>query len=286
MSKNFEEEYKEYLNAQAPDLWSRIEEGIDAQMALDGRELSKEDNVIPMDAKAGRNKQKKKQIRYQHYRTIVSVAACLFALIMVIPVYFLVKPSGRSNEAAADSAAPIVLTDATIKNIEAEAASESEVAAEEAATEDAVYEEAVVTQEEQPAEQDEVQDVGQLAQEEIQMEEVDAEELAAAGTDNGMSASEESLVASETEKEILPEAENESVAAGEEMLVRILSEGTEQEDGTLYTASVAGNADSSTITLFITKDMDLILEKDRNYTVTVEYTEEGSYTVIRADLTE
>ena len=47
MSKKFEEAYKEYLNSQAPDLWGRINDRLDAkQQDCLGR--TADDNVVKL----------------------------------------------------------------------------------------------------------------------------------------------------------------------------------------------------------------------------------------------
>ena len=175
MSKKFEEEYKEYLNAQAPDLWSRIEAGIDTSSAL-----------------AKKRKKRKKQIRYQHYRALVSVAACLFALVIIVPVYLLVKPSGK-GAAATDSAAPMVLTDATIENIEVEA-EQSTVATEEAASEESVAEDTVEIEVAESESEECVTELVEVAQNETgtpEGQEIDTTGVASQAPDGTTIASEE-----------------------------------------------------------------------------------------------
>ena len=98
MSKNFEKEYLEHLNAQAPDLWDRIEAGIGEQ------------KVVPISAS---KKKKKKGNVMQKYRLLVSAAACLLALCLIVPVYRLVNTDEKKDTGAGEE---ILLSEANIEN--------------------------------------------------------------------------------------------------------------------------------------------------------------------------
>ncbi len=284
MSKNFEEEYKEYLNAQAPDLWDRIEAGVDAMVGADA------EKVVPISAAKSNKAKKKRRIRYQNYRMLVSVAACLFALVLIVPVYLLMGPSGKSSDNAA-SEAPVQLTDATIQNIEVASEDCDDAIEESAPMEDAMEDvaeveialeemEGVVTELAQATEETadgQSQYIGKN----------DGQVLGAGdGENGGQVAKGEAVVTGGTD--ISSEAAGEdSLPAQEEMQVTILGKGTAQEDGVMYTAAVVGNTSSATIGLLVPTGSDIVLEADKTYTVTVQMSEDGAhYVVVDATVAE
>ena len=273
MSKKFEEEYKEYLNAQAPDLWNRIEAGVDA--------IISEEKVVPMNTGKARRGKNKKRIRYQHYRAIVSVAACLFALILIVPVYLLTRPAGKNADNAA-AETPMMLTDATIQNIE--------VAKEESAE---------VTEESAPAEEP-MDDVTEV---EVELDETAEATIELAETTDG--SSEESVAEdiADTESEsggqlAMGEAdglagENDLVSglsgevpAQEDMNVTVVSEGVARDGGMLFEAVLIDSADSSGVQLFIPAASGIELLQGKTYAVTVEMATDGRYVVVAATATE
>ncbi len=282
MSKKFEEEYKEYLNAQAPDLWDRIEAGIDAS---DGSTaVFVKDNVTPIRDRQHRKKNKNRQ-KYRRYKLITSIAACLFALVMIIPVYRLVAPKG-GNESA-DMTAPIVLTDATIEN--------TEVAADEAMPESAPQQSAG-TGSTQPAEEPtgEAEESAAVTMESVDASEETGEEAPKDALDAGTSESEGNyqdqgqLASSQTEgnsKENFlateESADGEAEAAEEKtMSVVVTAEGQMQESGLLYTASLLETSAPATITIFVPSESTAVLEKDKQYTVTVKADSAAGYYVL------
>ena len=259
MSRNFEEEYKEYLNAQAPDLWGRIEDGINA---LPRQNSAAEANVVPIRAGKKKRGKKKKQIRYQHYRTIVSAAACLFALLLIIPVYMLVKPSEKEN-ATADSAEQIVLTDATITN------TTEETVTEEAAVEESAPKEPVVPEETAVEESDEVSELQPEEQADSVPGEVLSEEettqLASAGTGDGTSEM---------------TAQLEDGFAEEVLQVTVLSEDGRQEAGMMYSVAIAGDASAEALFVIVPDDSPIVLEVGGQYTLTLQQFVEEGYRVV------
>lgn len=283
MSKNFEEEYREYLNAQAPDLWGRIEAGIDAVSSSDERGTG---NVVPI--KSGKKKRKKKkQIRYQHYRAIASVAACLFALVMIIPVYMLTK-SGEKDQAASEAAEEIVLTDATITNTTEEAVLE-ESAVEESAPEE-VAQESAPAQEAQPGEdgqemqfeaETEAEAPAQELPEDMQGDD-DLAQLATGDTSKGGATDEDSF-AQEASGEETDTLEETAGVSEEQLQVTIVSEEGRQEAGMVYAAAVVGSASSKTISIIVPDDSRIVLEIGAQYAVTLQqFVEEGYRVVVDA----
>ncbi len=266
MSKNFEGEYKEYLNAQAPDLWDRIEAGIDAGGA-------RQENVVPISAAKAKESKKKRRNRYQKYRMLVSAAACLLALVLMVPVYLLTKDAGKD----AASEAPMMVADGAIENVEIINEESSVVTNESApakeAADDAV--EAEVALEEM---QDDALEFTQATEEAV-------EESAAEGDvpvlDNIDGTEIEQVASMETEDKegLLPEASEEEALPQEDMQVTIVGEGVAQEDGVMYTAAVVGSETSNTISLFVPAETAVVLEADKVYNVTVELSADGAYYV-------
>lgn len=282
MSKNFEEEYREYLNAQAPDLWGRIEAGIDAVSSSDERSTG---SVVPIKA-GNKKRKKKKQIRYQHYRTIASVAACLFALVMIIPVYMLTK-SGEKDQAASEAAEEIVLTDATITNTTEEAALE-ESAVEESAPEE-------MTQESAPAQEAQLGEDGQEMQFEAETEAESPKQELPADTqlDDGLAqlATGDSSKGGVTDDDSFAQeasggetdALEEAGVSEEQLQVTIVSEEGRQEAGMVYAAAVVGSASPETISIIVPDDSRIVLEIGAQYAVTLQqFVEEGYHVVVDA----
>lgn len=93
MSKKFEEAYKEYLNSQAPDLWGRINDRLDAkQQDCLGR--TADDNVAELRRQKHRRAKKN---RGRYIRLYGAIAACVAALILAVPVLRIVKGGSGSQ---------------------------------------------------------------------------------------------------------------------------------------------------------------------------------------------
>ena len=280
MSKKFEEEYKEYLNAQAPDLWSRIEAGVDA---LEAGAAGKK-KIVPITGDEAKEAKKKRRIRYQHYRAIVSVAACLFALLLIVPVYLLTRPSGKGsdNETAQ---APMMLTDATIQNIEVtgdeyDDAVEEAPAAEEA---DDMTEMEVALEEGEEITSDLAYMTGKTAEDTLVDTDETAEEMNAQTESEATTQVAEEEPAAEEEEDVLPQAgDEESAAAQEDMQVTILETGLMQEGGVIYTAVVSGSTSSAPVSLFVPAESAIMFEAGKTYNITVELAEDGSHYVVVA----
>lgn len=110
MSKNFEEDYKAFVEkAEVPDLWNRIEAGLDAQSAT-VEKTSKWDkepedlahvmhiNTAPEAVLQKKKQQKNAKKRYEYMRLAMSVAACAVALLLAIPVYKIVTGDLQKRE--------------------------------------------------------------------------------------------------------------------------------------------------------------------------------------------
>lgn len=275
MSKNFEKEYKEYLNAQAPDLWDRIEAGVDAVERSTGvKQVAESEDmkkVVPISAKKSKKGQKKRRVRYQHYRMIASVAACLFALVIIVPVYLLTE-SEKKSESAAD-AVPQMVENVTIENLVVDA-SESEAAAEEAPMEESAEEmtEIDITTEALLKESVTVSEVTE--QNGTGTTETEVTAVAGSGENADVAAEPELIgedgIASDIQKEV-------GAGSQEEMTVTILGEGIPQEGGVMYAAAENGSESSATISLFVPEGSGIALTADGVYVLMVQMSPDGSY---------
>ena len=118
MSKKFEEAYKEYLNSQAPDLWGRINDRLDAkQQDCLGRMA--DDNVVELRRQKHRRAKKN---RGRYIRLYGAIAACVAALILAVPVLRIVKGGSGSQM---DSYELAKVENGEIENITEEAAEEA-----------------------------------------------------------------------------------------------------------------------------------------------------------------
>lgn len=126
MNKDFEKELKQYAKDQTPDLWSRIEAGIDKEMRIVSRE---------------------KKRRARNIRFFASLAACVAAILLTIPVYRYVTGNNSGKNADTAQVETEVLEMAAAE--EEEALEVEEAAPEVVVTEEAAEEAAPVdTQEE------------------------------------------------------------------------------------------------------------------------------------------
>lgn len=276
MSKNFEKEYKEYLNAQAPDLWDRIEAGVDAleKSAQISREAEGEttEKVVGISAKKSK---KKRRVRYQHYRMIASVAACLFALVIVVPVYLFTRQNEKT-EMAADSV-PQKIENVTIENLVVDA-SESETTAEEAAPMAEATDSAA-----------EIEIPQELLEAEILLAETGTEQKATGTGETQMPAETESGENTEhiagpqepsEDGNVANMLQEEESGQQKEMTVTIRGEGTQQDGGVMYTAVENGSEASATVNLFVPEETAVVLVPDGTYVVSVKISEDGLYYIV------
>ncbi len=263
MSKNFEGEYKEYLNAQAPDLWDRIEAGVDA-LGSAGQE-----KVTPITAGKAKKEKKKRRIRYQNYRMLVSVAACLFALILVVPVYFLTRNAGKD----ASSEAPM-MADGAIENVEI-TNEESAVVTEEAAPAEEAAEPAAEAETEIEVTEDALGELAQANESVVEEQLPDDAPQILDGEDGSTVALPQ---AQETDSllETLTTGEEEALPQ-EDMQVTILGAGEIAEGGMMYAAVRAGEGETETLQLFVSSESGIVFEENKVYRVTVEIAENKNY---------
>lgn len=118
MSKKFEEAYKEYLNSQAPDLWGRINDRLDAERQ-DCLEKTADDNVVELRRQKHRRAKKN---RGRYIRLYGAIAACVAAFILAVPVLRMVKGGSGSQM---DNYELAKVENGEIENITEEAAEEA-----------------------------------------------------------------------------------------------------------------------------------------------------------------
>lgn len=99
--KQFDEEYKAYVRENAPDLWDRIEAGVDAKISASS-----------VSGKSTNHKNGKKNMQ-RYFRFAASLAACLAALLLTIPVFHMISDR-RAGESKTDATPQ--LADITIEN--------------------------------------------------------------------------------------------------------------------------------------------------------------------------
>lgn len=281
MSKNFEKEYIEYLNAQAPDLWDRIEAGVDAldsvEEAVREAEVETAEKAVPISAKKSKKAQKKRRVRYQHYRMVASVAACLFAIVIIVPVYLFTRQDGKS-EMAADSV-PQKIENVTIENLVVDA-SESEAAAEEAApmegasdgtTEIEIPAEIMTEEATMTAEATEHNATG--------TDEADMTTVTSGGESGGQVAEPEMT---DEEGDMSDMLQKEIAGQQKEMTVTILGEGAICEGGVMYKAVENGSESSATVSLFVSVGSEIVLEADGVYVISAKISVDGLYYTVES----
>lgn len=151
MNKNFEEAYKKYSDIDTPDLWSRIEAGIDAleekQNTLDTNKTITSEDITESTGKDNPNtvnnthntKVTKRFILSRPYIGIAAAAACLILVVSATRAL-----STNTGTAPAEAANYIAAGDATASDA-ATSESATECTNDEAAAADAYYEEASET---------------------------------------------------------------------------------------------------------------------------------------------
>ena len=169
MSKNFETEYKKYSDNTVPDLWSRIEAGVDAYEDSikneTGSEETKTGKIVNIDDHNRKNEgvtkpenevrseagsshvsdeKMKKPRNYKPYIGALAAAACMFLVVVVMKNVI----SSSNSAASAESAAAPAATDSAPAAMEEAAEPVAEAAAEAADT----YEEEAEEEYEEAAE--------------------------------------------------------------------------------------------------------------------------------------
>lgn len=311
MSKNFEKEYRDYLNAQAPDLWDRIEKGI-GEIEAAGENSN---NVVPLRAaKAGeksrvekkdagernsksknksKNKSKSKSIPLRFW---TSAVACLLALCLAVPVWRIVKQDSVKSADKAMEMKHVGQAETVAEACEEETAATD--AADEAAEvpETGVAEIAVTQQEEaEMSQEDALTDMPEqmAAAENGQYEEqgvglgmdrqTEGKKDAGTGTDNGGDTVNETAVQhNASEEQLVPEEEEAELLS---LFVHISSVSTETER---YQAVVMQTTDGiaaegETITLMPPSGISFGLKENTAYRIEVRPSDEpGTFELISA----
>ena len=311
MSKNFEKEYRDYLNAQAPNLWDRIEKGI-GEIEAAGENSN---NVVPLRAaKAGeksrvekkdagernsksknksKNKSKSKSIPLRFW---TSAVACLLALCLAVPVWRIVKQDSVKSADKAMEMKHVGQAETVAEACEEETAATD--AADEAAEvpETGVAEIAVTQQEEaEMSQEDALTDMPEqmAAAENGQYEEqgvglgmdrqTEGKKDAGTGTDNGGDTVNETAVQhNASEEQLVPEEEEAELLS---LFVHISSVSTETER---YQAVVMQTTDGiaaegETITLMPPSGISFGLKENTAYRIEVRPSDEpGTFELISA----
>lgn len=222
MSKKFEEAYKEYLNSQAPDLWGRINDRLDAERQ-DCLEKTADDNVVELRKQKHRRAKKK---RGRYIRLYGAIAACVAALILAVPVLRMVKGGSGSQM---DSYELAKVENGEIENITEEAAEEATPAEETtqmAAADTAGSETDGIS----------VVEINEAAAQENEQAQEPSDE--AAGSEEDGDAVDANVMEGST---LAAEAGNTCVVLYEDIKVKILTADV-REDGIYYTAEVTASA--------------------------------------------
>lgn len=218
--KQFDEEYKEYLRHEAPDLWDRIEAGVDERIHAESR----------------KRQTKKKKQAYRYVKFAASAAACVAALLLAVPVLRYIKGAGFTKQVNDEASAAADTTMEDTQKLASQmfdTAGQADMAAEDMAAEEVPQAEAA--------------------------EEAAAEEILYEGDDETMMQAEmpspqENTQQSEQQESALlsaqPQTPQADAAAGEEaaldglsdsedtqqVSVRVLEQ--EQTDGVVYTVEI------------------------------------------------
>lgn len=257
MSKDFEKEYKEYLNAQAPDLWERIEAGI-----------SDEEKIVSL--RKGKKRRRKNSYKY---RMIMTAAAAVALLIIAVPVSMLFGYGKKEHVMQEEN--QIYVAQDMVENIElneelqgqseegeipldlnmlqtesVDAAPDNDM--QETASDGDVDESIETVSEENP-------EVSETLEEQ--------EMFAVAGTKNDAS----------KDDSLLGDTQGDGEITNQKIL--IVSEGEACEEGMLYKAVIS---QTDTALLLLVKDSALNLENGKGYLVSAIWEEGKSYYTIRS----
>lgn len=93
MSKDLEKEYKALMNSDVPDLWARIEAGID--------EKNGSDNIQHFEHRTQNEKRKRNTKKRFQFKVWGTVAAACLCVAVAVPVMMQVTKGGTSNMTAA-----------------------------------------------------------------------------------------------------------------------------------------------------------------------------------------
>ena len=256
MSKKFEEAYKEYLNSQAPDLWGRINDRLDAEQQ-DSLRQAADNNVAEMSQ---RRQRRAKKNRSRYIRLYGAIAACVAALILAVPVLRIVRGSSGSQTDGYELAK---VENGEIENITEESAEEAAPSADETVQ--------MAAEDTAEAETDGVSTVetNEAATQENEQEQEPADEAAVTSEEDG-NAVDANVMESST---LAAEAGDAGVVLYKDIKVKILTVDV-QEDGIYYTAEVleSGYEDvlsvGTTCSLYADTDAQQLVA-EQEYTLTM-----------------
>ena len=262
MSKKFEEAYKEYLNSQAPDLWGRINDRLDAKQQEETGEQA--DKKKPADNTLQKQLKKKKRSRY--IRLYGAIAACVAALILAVPILRIVKGGSGSQT---DSYELAKVENGEIENI-------TEEAAEEAAPAEETTQMAAADTAGSETDGISVVETNEAAAQENEQAQEPSDDAASSEEDGD--AVDANVMESST---LAAEAGNTCVVLYEDIKVKILTADV-REDGIYYTAEVTASAYEdafsvgTTCNLYADTDAQLLVA-EQEYTLTLATGERAEY---------
>ena len=295
MSKNFEIEYKKYADSAVPDLWSRIEAGVDAyensiKNRDAGSEETKTDKIVNIedynrksedDIKHDTEVKKTRKWNYKPYLGVITAVACMFLVVVVMKN---VISSSNSMTSAESAAAPAAMDSAPA----AEEAAPAE-AMEEAAPAEAM-EEATEAASDEAAPVYEAEEAAETAESEETLEAEDA-------ADNMLNADGRSYITGGTNTRSASKYKNEAakISTDEIMLSCTIDDLDELDDGTVFTARITDPMDTALkaddeikvrVNDNSAKSLSDVLTDSRSneYTLILKPENDGIYTLVSAEI--
>lgn len=120
MSRKFEQEYRELMREQTPDLWSRIEEGVNNSPRSNGIIEFKPEGFSRKTTEV----RKRRSVNHYQFRALIGAAACFVLLLIGVPA---LRASITAEKNAAEEL-PTVVIDGSQLQSEAESADAAEAA--------------------------------------------------------------------------------------------------------------------------------------------------------------
>lgn len=303
MSKNFENEYIALTQVEVPDLWDRIEAGLNPKSTQDSEKV--EASVIDFEKEIASRKEAdckdkaEKTLIYfvKRYKTVLAAAVCVIVILPAAVMIGRIGMGGSKSESAADTA-PAEMEYAVVTEAAAEEMAAMEEAIEETAAED-VMEEAEMAIEEATESyemSEEVADGAQMSMEAAKdTSDEYGKEMSEETTGTEMkeavnSAAGVSTEAAEEERAVVVDkldAEDRTVLT--HVTIRILTkeevalDGESKGLGNLYRAEVLNDADGliaegDEILVYISPLSSLYLpDKEETYDVMLEYDSTREY---------
>ena len=304
MNKNFEIEYKKYADSAVPDLWSRIEAGVDAyensiKNRDAGSEETKTDKIVNIedynrksedDIKHDTEVKKTRKWNYKPYLGVITAVACMFLVVVVMKN---VISSSNSMTSAESAAAPAAMDSAPAAEEAAPAEAMEEAAPAEAMEEAApaeAMEEAAEAASDEAAPVYEAEEAAETAEAEETLEAEDA-------ADNMLNADGRSYITGGTNTRSASKYKNEAakISTDEIMLSCTIDDPDGLDDGTVFTARITDPMDTALkaddeikvrVNDNSAKSLSDVLTDSRSneYTLILKPENDGIYTLVSAEI--